>query len=120
MENEPKSCVEGDPSTPRKDRQSPSELGSARPSLPGLFAVGWWPTCVSWVLNPPLPWLPAWLLATVRPQLCLKASGVISVRRTLERFGLGRTLKTIWFQPPAVGRATCHQSRWLRALSNLP
>jgi len=37
----------------------------------------------------------------------------------MEWFGLEGTLQIIWFQPPAMGRDTFHQSRVLRAPSNL-
>jgi len=39
--------------------------------------------------------------------------------RITEQFGLEGTLKIIWFQPPAVGRDIFHQTRLLRAPSNL-
>ena len=39
--------------------------------------------------------------------------------RIIEWFGLGGTLKLIWFQPPAMSRDIFHQSMLLRAPSNL-
>jgi len=48
--------------------------------------------------------------------------GKCSVSRNckiLEWFGLGRTLKTIRFHPPAMGRDTTHQTKLPRAPSNL-
>ena len=41
------------------------------------------------------------------------------IPRTTEWFGLEGTLKTIWFQPPAMGRDTSHQPRLPKALSSL-
>jgi len=38
--------------------------------------------------------------------------------RTIKWFGLEGTLKITWFQPPAMGRDTFHQTRLLRAPSN--
>lgn len=72
----PRAVWKETPSTPEKMDKAPVMkvgLDSARRSLPGLFAVGWWPTRVSWVENPPLPWLPAWLLATVMASALLES-----------------------------------------------
>lgn len=39
--------------------------------------------------------------------------------RITEQFGLQRTLKIIWVQPPAKDRDTFYQSRWLNVSSHL-
>lgn len=61
-----------------------------------------------------------WPLQMVQEELCGYESLGLSIccySRITEQFGMQRTLKFIWFQPPAMG--TFHQTRLLNVSSHL-